>query len=96
MDVQGGWVDACLCHPRWYLSGMDQAILEREALRLPAHERALLADALLGSLDDAATHENEIAWAEEAEKRLEAYRRGEVKTIEGASALTELRARFKK
>lgn len=31
-------------------------MLEREALKLPPHERALLADALLGSLDDEATH----------------------------------------
>jgi len=41
---------------------MDQAILEREALRLPAHQRALLADTLLGSLDDEAARKVELAW----------------------------------
>ena len=71
----------------------DQAILEREALRLPAHQRALLADALLGSLDDEAAHEVESAWAQEAEARLAAFRRGEVKALEGPSVLGDLRSR---
>jgi putative addiction module component (TIGR02574 family) len=75
---------------------MDQAILEREALRLPPHERALLADALLGSLDDEATREVESAWAEEAEGRLAAFRRGEVAALEGPAVLRELRGRLTK
>ena len=41
---------------------MDQLILEREAMRLPPKDRALLADALLGSLDDEAVREVEAAW----------------------------------
>lgn len=44
-------------------------ILEREALRLPAHIRALLADTLLASLDDDALREVEAAWAREAESQ---------------------------
>jgi len=48
---------------------MDQAILEREALKLPPHERALLADALLGSLDDEVVREAESACAHEADDR---------------------------
>jgi putative addiction module component (TIGR02574 family) len=75
---------------------MDQAILEREALRLPAHERALLADALLGSLDDEAAREVESAWAQEAEGRLAAYHRGEITTLEGPAVLRELRGRYTK
>jgi putative addiction module component (TIGR02574 family) len=75
---------------------MDQAILEREALRLPAHERALLADALLGSLDDEAAREVECAWAQEAEARLAAFHRGEVVALEGPSVLRDLCSRYTK
>ena len=75
---------------------MDQAILEHEAMRLPARERALLADALLGSLDDETVREVETAWAREAEARLEAYRRGELVALDGPTVLRELRVRFGK
>lgn len=75
---------------------MDQAILEREALRLPAHQRALLADALLGSLDDEAARQVESAWAQEAEARLAAYHRGEAVALDGPAVLQELRGRFSK
>lgn len=72
---------------------MDQTILEIEALRLPAHQRALLADALLGSLDDEATQEVERLWAREAEDRLAAFRRGEIASADGPSVLKDLRNR---
>jgi hypothetical protein len=72
---------------------MDQAILELEALRLPAHQRALLADALLGSLDDEATQEAERLWAQEAEDRLAAFRRGEISALDGPSVFKDLRNR---
>jgi putative addiction module component (TIGR02574 family) len=75
---------------------MDQAILEREALRLPAHERALLADALLGSLDDEAVRQAEAAWGVEAEARLDAYRRGEIAAQDGPEVVRELRSRYAK
>ncbi len=75
---------------------MDQAILEREALRLPPHERALLADVLLGSLDDEAVRQIESEWATEAEARLAAYHRGEVPALEGPTVLRELRDRHAK
>jgi len=75
---------------------MDPAILEREALQLPAHQRALLADALLGSLDDEAARQVEAGWAKEAEARLAAYHRGEVAALDGPAVLQELRGRFSK
>ncbi len=75
---------------------MDQAILEREALRLPAHQRALLADTLLGSLDDEAARELELPWVQEAESRLAAYHRGELQALDGPAVLRELRARHPK
>jgi len=75
---------------------MDQTILEREALRLPAHQRALLADTLLESLDDEAGRKVELAWAQEAESRLAAYHRGELSALDGPTALRELRDRHAK
>jgi putative addiction module component (TIGR02574 family) len=72
---------------------MDHAILEKEALKLPAHERALLADALLGSLDDETARETEAACAKEAEDRHQAYKRGEIKADSGPAVLKRLRKR---
>jgi putative addiction module component (TIGR02574 family) len=74
---------------------MDQAILEHEAMRLPPKDRALLADALLGSLDDDAAREVEASWTAEAEERLAAYRRGDLNAVDGPAALRELRERQK-
>ena len=73
---------------------MDEVILEQEAMRLPARARALLADALLRSLDDEAAHEVEAAWAREADARLEAYRRGEIAGLDGPTVLHDLRDRL--
>ena len=73
---------------------MDQVILEREAMQLPARERALLADALLGSLDDDSDRRIEAAWAAVAEERLAAYQRGELTAVDGPTALREIRSRF--
>ncbi len=72
---------------------MDQTILEREALKLPAYERALLADSLIKSLDEEAAREVESAWAQEAEKRLDGYQKGEIQAVDGASLLAQLRFR---
>ena len=78
-----------------YTGPMDEKILEREAMRLPVRERALLADALLESLDDDAARNVQLAWAEEAEDRIEAYRRGEISAVDGPSSLKELRSRYR-
>ncbi|MEK7270478.1 MAG: addiction module protein [Planctomycetota bacterium] len=75
---------------------MEQIILEKEALRLPVHERVLLVDALIGSLDDDAARRIEAAWAQEAEARREACLRGEIQALDGPSVLRELRARYGK
>lgn len=72
---------------------MDQAILEREALKLPPHERALLADALLGSLDDEAVRKSEIACAHEADDRYQAFLRGELQTLNGPAVFQQMRER---
>ena len=74
---------------------MDGKILEKEAMRLPVRERALLADALLESLEDDATRSVQLAWAAEAEDRIEAYRRGDLSAVDGPSSLKELRSRYR-
>lgn len=43
--------------------------IEEEALRLPSHERALLAEHLIHSLDEEEDLEAERLWIEEAECR---------------------------
>lgn len=73
---------------------MDKAILQHEALHLPAHDRALLANALLDSLDDESTREIETAWAAEAADRHEAYLRGEVTSEDGPAVMRELRRTY--
>jgi hypothetical protein len=70
---------------------MDQAILESEAMRLSPQQRALLADALLVSLDDESTRAAEVAWACEAEVRRSAYLRGEIAAVDGPVAVSALR-----
>ena len=74
---------------------MDGKILEREAMRLPVRDRALLADALLESLDDEAARDVQRSWATEAEDRIEAYRRGDLSAVDGPSSLQELRSRYR-
>ncbi len=60
--------------------------LSKEARRLSANERLELVEDLLDSLDspDAAL---DAQWAEEAEDRLAAYRRGELKALPLAEVL---------
>lgn len=73
---------------------MDRTNLEREALKLPPGERALLADTILSSLDSEAMRKIEIAWAREAESRLTAHRAGKIKALDGPRVLRELRTKY--
>jgi putative addiction module component (TIGR02574 family) len=68
---------------------MNAEQLESEALKLPRHERARLAEALLSSLDE----ETEIdqAWEEEAERRYQRHLAGEEPAVDADEALTRLR-----
>lgn len=53
----------------------------KEALSLPPGERAEIAERLLSSLDTPDRPRLDDLWASEAEDRLSAYERGEIKTI---------------
>lgn len=52
-----------------------------EALSLPPSERAELADRLLSSLDGSPHHRIDELWAQEAEDRIDAFERGEIKAV---------------
>jgi putative addiction module component (TIGR02574 family) len=66
--------------------------LEAELMKLPSHERARLAEALIASLDE----EDEIAeaWAVEAERRYQELRSGAVEGVPAEDVLARLRARL--
>ena len=65
--------------------------LEAEVLKLPRHERARLAELLIGSLDE----EDEIseAWADEAERRYEELRSGAVESVPAEEVFARIRNR---
>ena len=67
----------------------------REALLLPPKSRAELAEKLLKSLDDSGQTEIDRLWAEEAEDRIDAYEKGELKAISGKEVFRRLRPRKK-
>ena len=63
------------------------------ALSLSPGARAMLADHLLGSLDDEAQKRIDAMWGEEAERRMQEIRDGKVHPIDGEEVMRELRAR---
>lgn len=62
----------------------------RGAALAPA-DRSRLVDLLLVSLHEGPLADVEAAWDEEVEKRLAAYDRGEVQSIDGEDVLAEAR-----
>jgi len=62
------------------------AELLEEALSLPPADRAELADRLLTSLDSEPGDRIGTLWAAEAEDRLEAFERGEIKAVSAEDA----------
>jgi putative addiction module component (TIGR02574 family) len=66
--------------------------IEQELLKLPAADRARLAERLIASLDEDA--EVEAAWIAEVRRRDEELRSGAVQGIPVEDALTTIRTRF--
>jgi len=60
------------------------------ALALPDVDRTELIERLLDSLDPAHREQIDAAWAEEAERRLAALERGDVKAVAGEAVLRSL------
>jgi hypothetical protein len=65
--------------------------IAEEALALPSEQRALLADRLVESLDCSEQNRIDLLWIEEAKRRRDEIRSGQVKTIPGAEALAQVR-----
>lgn len=68
---------------------------EAELLRLPARDRARLAELLLASLDEEAEPDVDEAWAAEAERRLSELRAGTVTGISAADVHARIEARLR-
>jgi hypothetical protein len=66
--------------------------LESNALRLPARQRALLAERLISSLDEVTDPDAEKLWVEEAERRLEELCSGTAKSRPAESVFRKARS----
>jgi putative addiction module component (TIGR02574 family) len=75
---------------------MSLTSIREEIIHLSSAERAMLIDILWQSLDKERVREIEARWAAEAEERIEAVDRGELPTVDGPSALRELRSSLRK
>lgn len=64
---------------------------EAQALRLPARERAMLAEHLIKSLDELDDAEIERLWVEEADRRYQAFKRGEISARSAEDVMREAR-----
>ena len=75
---------------------MSLTSIQEEIVRLSSTERAMLIDILWESLDEARIKEIEVKWAAESEDRIDAVDRGELQTVDGPSALQDLRSSLRK
>ena len=71
------------------MSGDGKRILE-SALALPPVERAELVEELLSSFDFPARADVDALWAREAEDRIDAYEKGELRTRPASEAIEEI------
>ncbi len=65
-----------------------------DALSLPRGERARVADTLLSSLDTPSQKRIERLWVKEAEARVRALERGEMKTVPVEAAIAAARKKI--
>lgn len=68
---------------------------DEQALKLSVKDRALLAEHLIASLDSIDDSENERLWVEEAERRYQEYKNGNISARPAASVIHDARARIK-
>ena len=75
---------------------MSGITLEKEALKLSAEERAHMIDALWRSLDPVEQSTIDRAWLAESRDRLEAFRKGELKALEGEAAIASIKSELRR
>jgi len=73
----------------------DLSEILKIALTLDIEDRAVLAERLLASLDDVSEPEAERLWAQEAQRRLEAYRSGFSEAVSAEEVATKARKLFR-
>jgi hypothetical protein len=66
--------------------------LSEQARRLPVADRMELVDEILSSLEQPDPHNDQL-WTREAEDRLSAYRRGEIKAVDLREVLAKYRVK---
>jgi hypothetical protein len=69
--------------------------LQRQARGLPAHEKAALARTLIDDLDQTHDEGVEQLWLDEARRRYDAYRRGDMPSTAGDEAMARARKRLR-
>jgi putative addiction module component (TIGR02574 family) len=67
--------------------------LKREARALPSDEKAALARTLIDDLDQVHDEGIEQLWLDEARRRYDAYRQGDMPSVDGDEAMTRARNR---
>jgi len=75
---------------------MSGIALEKEALKLSAEEKAHMIDALWRSLDPAEQATIDRAWLAESRDRLEAFRKGELKALDGGTTLKSIESELRR
>ena len=75
---------------------MSGAVLEKEILKLSAEEKVRMIDVLWQSLDPAEQKPVDRAWLAESRDRLDAFRKGKLKPLDGEAALKSIEAELKK
>ena len=74
---------------------MSGTVLETEALKLSAEEKARMIDALWRSLDPVEQETIDRAWLAESRDRLRAFRAGELKALDGEDAINSIEAELR-
>jgi len=69
--------------------------IEKQSRRLTAAERATLARILIEGLDSRVDPDVEQLWISEAQRRYQAYLRGEIEALPGDEVMTRARNRLK-
>lgn len=68
---------------------------EAQVMRLPLNDRAVLAERLIASLDSLDSTENERLWLDEAEKRYQEYKAGNISARRAVDVIREARSKIK-
>jgi putative addiction module component (TIGR02574 family) len=66
-----------------------------EAMTLPPKERVDLAERLLSSIDLVTQQENDMLWAQEAERRIDSFGKGEIKSVQANEVFRKIKAKKK-